>query len=58
MSLPRAMTAMLALSACWNPGADLTDLDFTDIPYENENMSTIDVVISAFDTESGLPRRL
>ena len=46
---------LLLLAGCSKPYADLPQLSFEEVPYDNPLMSTEDAVITAFDTQLSCP---
>lgn len=46
---------LLMLTGCFQPYAELSELDFTEIPFDNPYVASPDAVISAFDTTLDCP---
>ena len=49
------LLALVALSGCFKPNEERSQLDFTDIPYNNPSLTVQNVVISAFDVSLDCP---
>ena len=46
---------LMLLTGCWQSFSDLTTLDFSEVPYNNELLTTDSAVISVFDTALDCP---